>query len=75
MVRLEYWGPRVTLIRPVTFLATPQTMHDVIRAFLVAIATGIGTCGPDPTIARRDLLACREVQALSDAADGWERAK
>lgn len=68
LVRLEWWGPRAPLIRPVD---STQTMHGAIRAFLTAIASGTGTCGSDPTIARRDLLECREVQAMSDAADRW----
>jgi hypothetical protein len=50
-----------------------QSMHDAIRALLASLATGADGFGP--TIPRRLLLASREIQALSDAADGWQRAQ
>lgn len=50
-------------------------MHDAILAFLAAIANGTGPGGEMPTIARRDIEESPLVQAMSDAADKWERAK
>jgi hypothetical protein len=55
--------------------AAAQAMHDAIRAFLASVANGTGPGGFDPTIARKDLLECPEVQALSDAADRWEKGR
>lgn len=52
-----------------------QAMHDAIRVFLAAIADGTGPDGFAPTIAREDLEQSPLVQAMSDAADQWERAK
>jgi hypothetical protein len=52
-----------------------QAMHDAIRAFLAAIANGTGPGGFDPTIARRDIEESPLVQAMSDAADQWEKTK
>lgn len=56
-------------------MSDAQTMHDAIRAFLAAIASGTGADGFDPTISRRDLLESPQARAMSDAADQWERAK
>jgi hypothetical protein len=50
-----------------------QAMHTAIRALLASLATG--PLGAQPTIALRDLLASAEVQALSDAADAFERGE
>jgi hypothetical protein len=50
-----------------------QSMHDAIRHLLMVLA--LGSDGHGPTIPRRLLLASREIQALSDAADGWQRAQ
>jgi hypothetical protein len=52
-----------------------QAMHDAIRAFLASVANGTGPGGFDPVIARKDLLECPEVQALSDAADRWGKGR
>jgi hypothetical protein len=49
-----------------------QSMHDAIRHLLMGLA--LGSDGHGPTIPRHLLLRSPLIQALSDAADGWQRA-
>ena len=51
---------------------TAAAMHDAIRDFLAALARG-GICGDNSMMSRRSVLESPQIQAMSDAADAWER--
>ena len=56
-----------------TLDALGDRMHDAVHALLVALSTGRCPWGDSPSVALKDLMELPELQAVSDAADAWER--